>query len=96
MAYGGIGNYSHNKLVDIICKYIGEALGTDGCINARDLLTSLESGIQDLAERSDMSVQRITSGDARVTISPTPHFGSLEIARDAVLTIERGAEMEIM
>jgi hypothetical protein len=96
MSYRGIGNYSHNQLVDIICKYIGEALGTDGCIDARDLLTSMQSGMRDLAETTSLSVQRITSKDARIRISPTPHFGALEVARDAVLTIEAGAEMEIM
>jgi len=91
-----IGHYSHHKLVSIICKYIGEALGTDGCIDARELLTSLEDGVQDLSERTILSTQTITSGDARITISPIIQFGAVEIARDAALTIEQGAMLEIM
>ena len=91
-----IGNYNHQKLVAIICKYIGEALGTDGCIDARELLTSMESNIRDLAEVSTQNIQRITSGDARVRTATVQQFGAVEIARDAVLTIDPGAEMEIM
>ena len=91
-----IGNYSHHKLVSIICKYIGEALGTDGCVNASDLLTSIESDIRDLAEVSTQSTQRITSPDARVSTATVQQFGALEIARDAQLEIIDGAEMGLM
>lgn len=91
-----IGNYSHNQLVSIICKYIGEALGTDGCIDASELLTSMQSSIQDLSEFGAQNIQRITSGDARITTATVQHFGGLEIARDAQLEIIDGAEMEIM
>ena len=91
-----IGHYSNGQLVSIICKYIGEALGTDGCIDAADLLTSLQSSVRDLAEVSDQNIQRITSGDARITTATVQHFGGLEVVRDAQLEIIDGAEMEIM
>jgi hypothetical protein len=91
-----IGHYSHGQLVSIICKYIGEALGTDGCIDAADLLTSLQSSVRDLAEISDQNIQRITSSDARITTATVQHFGGLEVARDAQLEIIDGAEMEIV
>ncbi len=75
-----IGDYSHQRLVSIICKLIGKAHGTNGCFEF-DASGTGDGGVE------SVGVQTITSGDARVNNSTNIHFGTLAIGEDAVLSI---------